>query len=669
MKKSHISRAKLFLGAGLLFSGLFFLQGGIAFAAEVAAPVTVNTVDYEEEEIVLNNNGNTKIYFATEIDAAKEIWEVMPADDGATTRLDFSWVSASMENILKIKGGDDPSASQVRIVLPQRTTKLDITINYANINSLPKNAPIASLLNIMTTAGTGANPITFDDLEWKKGEGGKWKDIDLLTVAQLEKYQIKGTDLYFRISAVNDETWVDAGGVTHYPDGYYGRRSSAEVKVKIARKATAIVVGIDGIRFTADIRYGKEYRVQIGANKTDWIKVTDRTVKKLSLTDIAKSLGYEYDGITDPFPAMFLEIRDYATSKTAASKITEIDLGEQTDLSTVSDIVRGKAPANAPATNTDIYVSYSGNKTLVVAIPSASVKNPFEYTVVKPGEDFDVTKAVWSSITKGTDVKILGSKAVDGGRLYIRQKEIKSKEATKTVDAVGYKLASTVLTYDIKYPSIPVVEKDSFTYVKVLSLASNQVEFDVKLNSVGRDAYETKINTIKLGTRTIDFEQEILPAITEENPFDTDVEYTLRVKLKQESLETMPSSASRALAITFANGSVDKTSVKLTIKNPTLAAALTVTPLKGSAAGMTKVNIVSSTGAGNAYAYLITSASMEGRVYTDDFISNHAGATSYTPGADIAVTEGSYLTIIEYNTTAGHFVKYKSIPVTIDIIG
>ena len=42
--------------------------------AYAASSVTINRVDYINEEIVVNNNGNSMIYFATESEASRNSW-------------------------------------------------------------------------------------------------------------------------------------------------------------------------------------------------------------------------------------------------------------------------------------------------------------------------------------------------------------------------------------------------------------------------------------------------------------------------------------------------------------------------------------------------------------------------------------------------------------------
>lgn len=603
-----------------------------------AAPVTINTVDYTNENIVVNNNGNTKIYFATENDASRNSWEVIPADEGAISTIDFSWVSPTTEQIIFVKGEDQV---QHRVILRERARKLDVSISYDRMSGLNKTDTIATLLNIMSSAGTGESPITFYDLEWRKGENGAWQNTNLLTVAQLEKLQIKGADLYFRIKAVND-TEVNA-------DGTKGRRVSKEVRLKIAKKASPVVIGIDGEDFYADIRYGKEYRVTFDGITKDWVKVTDKSIRKVPL---AVMLGDGSNGLTadKSFPAMFIEIRDYATARTAASKITEIQLKAQRKLS--GSILNEEVPNDVDSSNPNIYVSYSGSSSITITIPAASTDNPYQYCIVKPGDIFDIDRVSWSSATRSSAIKILSSKAVEGSTIYVRQKEIKSKAATKSSPAVDYELASTYLSYTIEYPAVPTVENTSFTFIKGIS---DDLTFRITLNTIGKLPYETAIRNIKLGTRELNFNTTTNVTAT----LSPTVEYYINVTLDKDYLNDLPNSYSRAIYITFENGTVDKTSVKLTIQNPTPASALTATASKGGTVGTTSIRVYTTVRAGNKLVYTRTGTKLEG-LHTEDVITG----TDFVDQADIPVNAGEFITIYEINATTNKLVRYKCIQIT-----
>jgi len=634
MQKCRFTKIKLLLSFSMLLFLFMFCNNSIAYAA----PVTINTVDYINENIIVNNNGNSKIYFATENDAARNAWEEFPADTGATSTIDFSWVSPTADETIVIKGEDGVIN---RVILKERARKLDISISYDRLDGLSKNDTIASLLNIMSSAGTGDNPITFSDLEWRKGENGAWQNTSSLTVAQLEKLQIKGADLYFRIKAVND-TSANA-------DGTKGRRVSKEVRLKIAKKASAMVVGIDGEDFMADIRYGKEYRVTVGGVTSNWVKVTDKSVRKVPLSVI---LNDGSNGLTadKSFPAMVIEIRDYATAKAASSKITEIQLKAQRVLS--GSIIKGIPPAEADASDPNIYVSYNGSANISITIPSASNDNPYQYCIVKPGDIFDIERVAWSTITRDSAVKVLASRAVEGSTLYVRQKEIKSKQATKTTPAVDYELASTYLTHTVEYPAVPVVEEKSFTFVKGIS---DDLTFNITLNTIGKLPYEVAIRTIKLGTRELTF--STTTNVTD--PLNPAVQYYINVTLSKDFLNDLPNSYSRPLYITFENGTVNKTSIKLTIQNPTPASSLTATASKGSTPGTTSIRVLTTVRAGNKLVYTRTGTKVED-LHTENVITG----TDFVDKADIPVSAGEYITVYEVNATTNKVVRYKSIQIT-----
>ena len=628
----------------------FFVFGETPNASAAATPITIKTVDYEEENLIINNNGNTKIYYASELDAAKDKWEIIEVDEGDTTTIDISWVSSNVDSVIKVKG--DKNSTQARIKLLGKTRKLEISINYSKRALLDKSDTIAPLLNIMTTAGTAAAPITFIDLEWKKGVGGKWKNSSELTVKQLEKFQVKGTDLYFRIKAIND---ITVG--TTPPDGSKGRRACNEVKLRIAKKAPAMVVGVDGGKFTADIRYGKEYRIITLAGPSDWVKVTDRTVKSIPLASIINN-GKDGTTADKAFTGIVIEIRNYATAKAAASKITQIDIEPQRTIT--GAVIEGKAPQDATAADKNIYVSYQGTTNTLLAIPSASTSVPYEYCVVKPGDTFDLQRATWTSVTKNTVIKIQSSKAIDGGVLYVRQKEIKSKQATKTDPAIRFALASTYVTHNINYPSVPQMDNATYTFTKGYS---DSITFNIKLNTLGKKPSETEIRNIKLGLREIDFTSVVTPLIAP-GADTTATAYVLSVTLQKSSLETMTNTTNRAIFITFGNGWVDKTSIKLTIQNPIPVLALTASLTQGNAAGTTAANVNGSPAAGNKYVYTITDAEVKNKV-TEDTVLN---GIDYTSGADITVGLNKYLTVYEVNTVTNKIVKLRSLLVSSDKI-
>jgi len=646
---------RMLLCVGVLIAGLHLVPIHIAYAAgEAADPVRVKAVEYYEEQILVYNNNNSKIYYATELDAAKENWGIVDAEPGGVTMIDFSWLSSATENILIIRGDKNDTWSRVKI--GKKPSKLTVTIDYSNMEQVKKLGPetsIASMVNIMSDVGTGANPIKFDDLEWRKGTTGNWKNANELTIRLFEKFLVNGTTLYFRIKAVDD---VHVSGSAVYPDGTRGRRCSGEVKVKIAKQAAAASYTVDAGKFNINIKYGKEYRVAISDGAfSSWVKVIDRSARNVSLYDILNSVNYNPaknigQSQAHPFPKMTIEVRDYASSKAPASKISSITLEKQRILEQATD-----ESSKSLAKNEEIYVSYSGNKYLLLRIPNASADYPFEYSIFKKGESFDPGKAVWTAVTKGTEIKIPSSKAVDGGTLYVRMKEIKQKNNTGNKAFSSVILPSTYVTHEIKYPSTPLVEKKSFTFIKDFS---GDISFEINL---GRQPYETKVDNIKLGTRDIGF------STSERTSGENKI---LDVTLKKESLATLPNCNNKYIYIYFGNGTVDKASVQLTIQNATKAAALTVSTAKGTNTGTMSFTMVSLKGANNNWSYIISDTDIE-KVYTQHKITD---LTSQTPVGftdikvdNISVSADKYLIIFETDRN-GHIIKYKSIKITSEMI-
>jgi hypothetical protein len=640
MEQSNKRRLQLVAVLCFAMAMLFALPKQTAFAA---SQVSIARIDYSEENIIINNEGNSKIYFATEAEADKGVWEeIAVTNPNGTTEIDFSYLSPTKANILVFAGESDANKKNpVRVIINERAKKLSVTINYERADDLAVGSDIAELVNIQATIGNGNSPIKFADLEWKKGEGGTWyKCTDAskgLTVEKLQRYMIKGTTLYFRIEAVDIPS---AAGIDQYGRNS-GRRYSDDIKVIITKRPAApkVVKGIDGSKFTAALKYGQEYRTPSMGNA--WIRITDKKVKAMDLTEIVGS----GDGYTSKFPSVVIEYRDYATSKKAASKISTITMPEQRVPNGV--IINGDVPNLIDPAKEDVYVSYSSNKYLVITIPSASTSKPFEYAIMKKG-DTDYSNAKWSAVTKNTPVKIAATKAKDDYELIVRLKEIKNKEIASTL--LKLQGSTTDVTYSITYPSVPSIEPILLEYMKGENY-SPEPYFVVKLNDPGKVPSETDIESVKLGTKEI---------VIKSVDFATDATGSyMRVTLKRESLNTMAVCTNKILTITFKNKTVNKTSVRITITVPKAAASLDATPSPGSAVGTTAIAL-NPPASGNIYVVEV------GAKVTGKTTSDKVGGTvpTYTSGSDINVTAGQYVTIYEINATTRNIVAFKSIEIS-----
>lgn len=647
----------------IIFLGLLFIITIISDGSDhpvlAATSIKIQSVDYYNENIIVRNGTNNKIYYADEVSASKNNWDVMTIDAGTYTTLDTSYMLPGVDNVVLVKGDVETGIS--RVTVKRKPSKLNVSINYAYIDDLASTDSMGSLINIMSSEGNGKNPISFEDLEWKKNATGNWAGTQSLTIDQLEKFLVRGTYLYFRIKAVNDV----ANG-SYYPNGNKGRRFSDEVKLRIEKKSPPVVSGIDGTKMKADIKVGKEYRVTaVYANGTiagssGWNKVTNKADSPVNLETIANEISPRYvsggktivfDGKTVAFPQLKIEVRSYATSKTAASKISETLLNPQRKLT--NSIIIG-VPDNDAIENGDdnVYLSYNGNQSIAIYIPTASSELLYEYCVVKKEDTFSFDRASWTQIAKGTAIKVLSSKAVDGGTLYVRKKEIKYKAATASKDAVAYALASTYVSTKINYPSSPIITKTNLSYVKGYT---TPLKITVKLNSNGKTAFETEVKSIKLGTKELGFTTSTAPLAGDPTVF------IMTITLNEDDVKNTTNGTNRALSITFMNGTVDKSSVLLSITSPIASASLSAIATKGTASGTTKITVSSSKDINNTWVYDIGSVPVTGK-YTADTLPASVGKAFQT-GEDIPVTAGEYITI--YEISAGrNIIKYKSILIT-----
>jgi hypothetical protein len=238
-------------------------------------------------------------------------------------------------------------------------------------------------------------------------------------------------------------------------------------------------------------------------------------------------------------------------------------------------------------------------------------------------------------------------------------KEIQSRAETVNAPAIEYALASTYVPFGINYPSIPDIPDVSRTFTKNYA---QSIQFTAILNVTGKEPFETDIKSIKLGAKDILFDKK----------FDiVDNVSTMTITLKEASLATMANCFNKTLIITFMNGTVDKTSVKLTIQSPTPASSLTVTPAKGTATGTTSFNIATALGDGNKWVYVvgndpISGVNIQDKVANKTTITPTSVAVGKTAVENIPTGLTQYLTIFELNNE-GFIVKFKCIQITSEI--
>lgn len=397
--------------------GLLFAAAGICLAFLIYRPVTaqaaesfisVKEINYEDSTMTLKvNQGDTIVYVS---DSSKKNWEIVPGDiSGSNTiEMDISWVPASKNYIMTLKGNSSTGITSV--VIPKQASNFKASYNVAKGSISFSNA------------GTRA-------IQWRKKDSSIWNVVDTSTIStELGYFATNGASLYFRLAPING---TDSNDV--------GCRESREVSVTIPKKAAAPSVSINGSKFTIPVKSGMAYRT-LGSDGTftDWKNITKTS--ELRLGDIASEAMYS-DGSTAQ-NEVTLQFRTNATSSKQTSHIAEITVPIQ------------EGPVDADKYG--ISLSYDSSSSALLQVKSASDAMPFEYTIVKPGYELDYLNASWSTIKSAAGVSITKKAAPEESRIYVRKKSIPAS------DDIAFALASAALKVTdaggTAYPDAPKAE-------------------------------------------------------------------------------------------------------------------------------------------------------------------------------------------------------------------
>lgn len=366
----------------------------VYIAAESAAgdSVAVSEIDYDKLTLTVKaNSDDNRVYFATSKTAAT--WEKIPGDldNSQKITMDISWVSASKNTTLYLKG--DKSDQPCEVVLPKQNTAFKATFNPAD--------------NTMKFVNQGEVTDTY----WRKSTATTWKKYEENdeSKALFESFCTKGITLYFR-------TGQKAGD-----DTSAGIRPSKTYTVKIAKRAAAPKVTLDysKLAFTG-VKKTMEYKPS--ASNDAWTPV-DSTTLNLSeaLPDATKK---DNTGSSDEPETVSIDFRIKATTTKTASQVCTIKVPVQENTpNNVALVYTGSTQCKLTAEKTG-----EGED----AIAAASASNPYEYTIfkpLKPDDTLDIAKAKWT--TMKTSSVILSSKtAPEGNVIYVRKKATKTALAT-----------------------------------------------------------------------------------------------------------------------------------------------------------------------------------------------------------------------------------------------
>lgn len=338
--------------------------------------------------------------------------------------MDISWVSTSRDYPLYIKG--DKSTDPVKVVLPKQNTKFKASLNTA------------------TNTFSFSNKGTSETIYWRKSTSTKWKEFNQTEMQNLlEGFCSKGISLVF-CTAQKKGTSADSPG----------ERPSKISTVKVTKRAAAPSVSLNYGNMTFTVKKTMEYKL---SDENTW-KSIDTT--SLNLGDVMPSVLYDQNGKTmEEDETVGIDFRVKATTSKVASQTKTLMVPGQKDTPTENIKIVYTGPSQLKILIEEKEIKKEDGSTEV--IKAASTENPYEYTVVKSGDELNIYTVKWTGITT-VSTKISSAEAPEGSAIYVRKKANGEKLPGKEKaieDKVQYVDASSLkeTAYDLE--KIQGVEK------------------------------------------------------------------------------------------------------------------------------------------------------------------------------------------------------------------
>lgn len=497
---------------------LFGTAAPLVRAKAADGQLVITEIDYESETLtVTSSNGDSYLYYS---DSKMKKWERAYGsfEDGKFV-LDISWVSKTKNYVLTLKG--DKSEEAVTVTLPKQDTAFRATYNF-----------IKESFTFVSADGL--------TVYWRKADSTTWQAVDETTKLVLRRLYARGASIYLRAGQVKGGT---ENGVLRA-----GSRPSKEVKVSLTKQASAPSVSINASA-QISVSTKKEYRVDDAAEWT--------TCKGTTLAIAEAAAAAFYNGNT-PGKDVSIYIRVAATEK---------------KLPSASAMLTVLAQDTAP---TDIGAEFTSTSTLQFTIPklededgnvlreAPSSSNPYEYTIVKEGEELS-DSAVWTKITSET-TNITSAKAPTGSVVYIRRRG-------GTESTLVYRPESLAYAYTVgEYPSSSTValaeeaslaafldENGKVSLVKTEGDDAEGLKFKITVTEI----FDTDVSAITCGGKALTY------VTTKEN---NDIFVTITKTDTYESEVTTRDTAQN-VQITLKNGEVIQNAVTLTVLHGTSLSA------------------------------------------------------------------------------------------------
>lgn len=414
-------------------------------AAEGSTSIRVMEINYEDSTIKVRlADSDTALLIS---DSKQKKWEYVPQskDGSGCVTLDISWISATNDYVLSMKG--DTSLSPVKVTIPKQTKNFKVKYTTAN-------------------GGTISFQNATGNIEWKKKEALEWETFprdasgnpDTASFSEtLYGLCSNGATLLFRLAPVN--------GNGSNP----GSRASREQSVVIAKKTAAPAIRIDDEKMTIAVTKDLQYRYCDSSGNpnedSEWTNFTKSYDCPLSFL-APKAL---YDPSV-PAEDVYVQFRTAASSSRQVSYVTTACIPAQEDLSS--------------AARNGIKIVYTSTNTFQLEIPTASSDEPYEYCIInqndiKDGVTIaDLDEITWKSVVTTAPILINETKDKVGNnsRIYVRRKAVNS------LGEEGYRLASPyIFLGEVTYPK-DITTLENLIWLQTVAGKCNEENSDGRLS-------------------------------------------------------------------------------------------------------------------------------------------------------------------------------------------
>ncbi len=391
--RKQFQRVNDYISAVLLLLLLLIIAPAADAKATTASRVSLGVINYEELTIQVFNHNNSIVYYSTD----NENWtEVEGSYVSGAYLMDISWISSSNDVTLSFKG--DLHTGIASVTIPKQNNDFNVSFDKVEGEFIFDHTDLSEIF------------------EWRKASDYHWSTVSLdestasyqAFLETVESFRVKGAKLILRLP--------QEVGSAKDP----GSRPSKEITLTIPTRADAPKVSVNSSKLTLNTTTAMEYYEEATGI---WIECT----KGMTLEEIAPGVLHQ-NGARN----VTLKLRTAATEKAPYSK---------TALLTIP----GQQAAPRIGGNTEDVSYYYVNSKLTMVFNLASITNSYEYTIIKPGMEFDPMKAKWTTVSLAKPMTLTNATAPDGSTVYVRKKGT-DENSSKNISLM---LSSAITSFDV----------------------------------------------------------------------------------------------------------------------------------------------------------------------------------------------------------------------------